>query len=110
LTEPATLAYIVAAASALGADYAKGIAGEAGKNTWTAVKSLFGWSSDPLPAEVPDKVTQALTVSPQLAPKVVNLLKSSQSKTASALVENLVVKDGDVQIVNYIENFTIRRR
>ena len=50
--DSAALATITAAVSVLGNEYLKGIAGEAGKATWSAVKSLFGWTSDPHPAEI----------------------------------------------------------
>jgi hypothetical protein len=106
--DPVVLSSITAAVTALATDYAKGLGGEAAKSTWTAIKSLFGWTSDPAPVEIPEKVASALTVSPDVAPKVVDLLKSSQSGTASALVGNLVVSvGGKVVIAQSIQNLTM---
>src|ERR1035437_4339103 len=61
---PVALASITAAVSVLGTEYLKGIATDEGKGTWSGIKALFGWTSDPAPAEIPEKVATALTASP----------------------------------------------
>ncbi len=80
--DPATLATITGAVSVLGSEYLKGIASDAGKSTWGAIKSLFGWTSDPHPAEIPEKVTAALTASPELAEKLLQVLKNDAATAA----------------------------
>ena len=98
--EPAALATITAAVSAVGNEYLKGVASEASKATWSAVKSLFGWTSDPAPSEIREKVTAALTASPALAEKLVPLLKSDA--TASALVGKIEASGGKVVVAQTI--------
>ena len=100
--DSAALATITAAVSVLGNEYLKGIAGEAGKATWSAVKSLFGWTSDPHPAEIPDKVTAALTKSPELAEKLLQVLKSDPSDTASAMVGKIEISGGKMVVAQTI--------
>lgn len=102
LIDPVALASITAAVSVLGNEYLKGFASEAGKGTWSGVKALFGWTSDPAPAEIPEKVATALTASPDIAEKLLELLKSSQTGTATAMVGKLEVNGGKVVIANTI--------
>ena len=54
--DPAVLSSITTAIGLLGNEIIKGAASEAGKATWTGVKSLFGWAFDPKPEEIPAKV------------------------------------------------------
>lgn len=107
MIDPVVLSSITAAVSALATDYAKGLGGEAAKSTWASIKSLFGWGSDPELAEIPEKVANTLTVSPEVVPTAVELLKSSQSGPVSGLVRNLVVNGGKVAIINYVQNLTM---
>ena len=51
--DPITLASVTAAVSVLGNEFLKGMVTEAGKRAWTGIKALFGWTSDPAPAEIP---------------------------------------------------------
>ena len=79
-------------------EYLKGVATEAGKATWQAVKSLFGWTSDPQPHEIPEKVASALTESEQL----VTLLKNGKSGESSEIVRNVQVSGGKVVFAHTI--------
>jgi hypothetical protein len=106
--DPAALATITTAVSVLGNEYFKGIAGEAGKATWTAVKSLFGWTSDPHPAEIPEKVTEALSVSPELAEKLLRVLKSDPSGAATAIVGKIEARGGKVVVAHTIVTNTLQ--
>jgi hypothetical protein len=98
--EPAALAAIAASVSVVGNEYLKGVASEAGKATWSAVKSLFGWTSDPAPSEIPGKVTAALNDSPALAEKLLPLLKNDGS--ASAMVGKIEAIGGKVVVAQVI--------
>ena len=108
VVEPAALATLTAAVSVLGNEYLKGIAGEAGKATWSAVKSLFGWTSDPPPAEIPEKVTMALTASPDLAEKLLHVLKTNSDSTARAMVGKIEASGGKVVVAQTIVTNTFQ--
>ena len=108
IIDPAALATITAAVSVLGNEYLKGIAGEAGKATWSNVKTLFGWTSDPHPADIPEKVTSALTASPELAERLLQVLKSNPSDTASAIVGKIEVTGGKVVVAQTIVTNTFK--
>jgi hypothetical protein len=87
MPDPITIAMITAAVSVLGNEYLKGIASEAGKNTWQKVKSLFGWESEPEVSDVASQVARKLHASPELVQQVWELLKSNKDAgTASAMV------------------------
>ncbi|MFY9558776.1 MAG: hypothetical protein WAQ52_00945 [Terriglobales bacterium] len=100
--DPVTIATITAAVSVLGNEYIKGVAGEAGKTSWNAIKSLFGWKADPQPEEIAPKVSSALVSSPELAEKLVKLLKDHETGMASAMVGKIEVTGGKVVIANTI--------
>jgi hypothetical protein len=100
--DPISLASLTAAVSVLGNELLKGMATEAGKSAWTGIKTLFEWTSDPVPAEIPEKVAAALTTSPDIAEKLLELLKSNQTGTATAMVAGLEVHGGKVIIANTI--------
>lgn len=87
MSDPITIATITAAVSVLGNEYLKGIASEAGSNTWQKIKALFGWSSEPQTSDIADEVAKKLCESPELIQKVWELLKNSQDAgTAAAMV------------------------
>jgi hypothetical protein len=86
----------------LGNEYLRGVASEAGKSTWTGIKSLLGWTSDPGPAEIPEKVANALTASPDITEKLLQLLKSNQTGTATAMVGKIEASGGKIIVVNTI--------
>jgi hypothetical protein len=105
--DPVVLSSLAAAVSVLGTDYLKGVGSEAGKATWTALKSLFGWASDPVPAEIPEKVTNALTASPQLTEKLLALLKNGENGAAMALVGKIEVTGGKVVVAGSVHEINM---
>ncbi len=94
--EPLVLSSITAAITLLGQDYAKGLASEAGKNTWTTIRGLFGWNSEPAVAEIPEKVASGLTASPKSQKSWWKLLKQESTGAASSLIQNLTISGGKV--------------
>ena len=100
MIDPLVLASITSAVAVLGNEFLKNVASEAGKATWTRVKSLLGWTSDPAPAEIPQKVTEAITASPDTAQKLVELLKSNQGSASAALVDKIDAAGGKVVVIN----------
>ena len=86
MIDPIILATITSAVSLFGHEYLKGAASEAGKATWSAIKSLLGWTSDPAPAEIPQKAAEAIVASPDIAEKLLELLKNNQTGSAGAIV------------------------
>jgi hypothetical protein len=106
--DPVVLSSLTAAVGILGTDYLKGVGSEAGKATWTGIKNLFGWTSDPAPAEIPEKVTNALTASPELTEKLLALLKSGESNSAAkALVGKIEVTGGKVVVAGSVHELNM---
>jgi hypothetical protein len=102
MIDPVALASITSAVSLVGNDYLKGLATEAGKATWAGIKALFGWTSDPPPAEIPNKVASALTESPDLTEKLLYILKNSETGPVKALVGKIDSHDGKIVVANTI--------
>ena len=100
--DPIALSSVAAAVSVLRNEYLKGIATDAGKATWTGIKHLLGWTSDPAPDEISQKVKDAVTISPQITEKLLDLLKNSQSDAAKTLVGRIEVSGGKVVVANNI--------
>jgi hypothetical protein len=100
--DPIVMATITAAVSVLGSEYLKGFGNEAGQSTWNGIKSLLGWTSDPDPADIPDKIAAALTASPGMAERLVQLLKSNNAGTATAMVGKIEMSGGKLNVVNTI--------
>jgi hypothetical protein len=101
--DPNVLAEITAAVGVLGKEFLDGVASDAGKAAWTHIKAMFGWTSDPAPAEISAKAISALSESkdPDLTQKILELLKSDQTGRAAALVGNLVVSSGGKVVIAY---------
>jgi hypothetical protein len=102
MLDPVALASITSAVAVLGTEYLKGVATEAGKSTWAGIKSLLGWTSDPAPAEIPQKVANALDRSPETAEKLLALLKASHLGAATALVGKIEASGGKIVVANTI--------
>jgi hypothetical protein len=105
--DPVVLSSLTAAVSVLGTDYLKGLGSEAGKATWTGIKALFGWNSDPAPAEIPEKVTNALTAAPELTEELLKLLKNSEVAPVSALVGKMEVSGGKVVVAGSVHELNM---
>jgi hypothetical protein len=100
--DPVALSSLTAGVSVLANECLKGIASEAGKTVWESIKSLLGWSSDPAPAEIPEKIAKTVSASPQVAQQLLELLTSKQTGTATALVGTLQVSGGKVVVAGHI--------
>jgi hypothetical protein len=105
--DPVVLSSLTAAVSVLGTDYLKGVGSEAGKATWTGIKTLFGWTSDPAPAEIPERVTNALTSSPELSERLLALLQSGENGAARALVGKIEVTGGKVVVAGTVHELNM---
>jgi hypothetical protein len=93
--DPVVLSSITAAITIVSQEYAKGIGSEAGKATWAEIKSLFGWNSDPSPAEIPNKVAEGLASFPKITKELLELLKQKATEPAAMLVQNLTAPHGE---------------
>jgi hypothetical protein len=102
MIDPVALATIASAVSVLGNEYLKGVATEAGKASWTRVKGLFGWASEPPAAEIPAKVAAALIQSPEMIDKVLCLLRTDHAGTATAMVGKIESHGGKIVIADTI--------
>lgn len=97
MRDPATLAAITAAISVLGDENAKGIASEAGKNTWQTVKDLLGWKTEPPVADMATEASCKLEQSPALVQQILELLKSrADIGTAASMVSEI---EGEIRLV-----------
>lgn len=108
MIDPVALASITAAVSVIANEYFKNMASEAAKSTWEGVKKLFGWNIDPVPAEVPFKVATALTASPDLVEKLLEIIKADRQATSSAMVGNIDAKGGKVIVATTIVTDTFQ--
>jgi hypothetical protein len=106
--DPAVLSSVTTAVTLLGTEYVKGTASEAGKATWAGVKSLFGWSFDPKPEQIPTQVATAVVASPELAERLIQLLKTSQDGTTTALVGKIDARDSNVIVTHSLGTLNIR--
>ncbi|MBV9773517.1 MAG: hypothetical protein JO040_06180 [Gemmatimonadetes bacterium] len=90
--DPVTLATITSGVAVLASESAKGLAGEAGKDTWTRIKSLLRWGKDPAPAELAPAIAQQLAKDEQAARRIVELLQEhagERTSIAGAIVGNV---------------------
>ncbi|HEV8605341.1 MAG TPA: hypothetical protein VGQ99_08250 [Tepidisphaeraceae bacterium] len=87
--DPITLAVITSAITTLAAEAAKSVASEAGKDLWTKVKSLLGWSKEPALDIVALEAAKRLNADNALAKQVLVLLQQQPSMAASAIVKNI---------------------
>jgi hypothetical protein len=101
--DPVALATITSAVSVLATESAKGLAGQAGKDTWARIKSVLGWKDDPAPEKLAPAVAERLANDDDAARAVVMLLRENASVgSAAAIVGNInaervvVIKDQTV--------------
>ncbi|HVT10722.1 MAG TPA: hypothetical protein VHE55_00520 [Fimbriimonadaceae bacterium] len=86
MLDPLTLASVSSALTLLSSEVAKGIAGDAGKDAWKKIKSLFGWHEEPQLAAIPEMTAKALEASPELANEVKTILSAGNVGSAGQLV------------------------
>jgi hypothetical protein len=87
------LTEVTAAVGVLASELLKDVGTDAAKAAWTRIKSLFGWTSDPAPAEIPKKVSDGLAAAPEMAEQLLKLLKSSQVPSVTQLVGQITTHD-----------------
>lgn len=87
--EPITLATITAAATVLATEAGKGLAGDAGKSAWEAIKKKFGWGAEPETSTLAPTIARELQERPEVAKEVLELLQASRTGTAQQLVGTL---------------------
>jgi hypothetical protein len=82
--DPVTLATITAGVSVLATESAKGLAGQAGKDTWARIKSALGWKDDPAPEKLAPAIAERLANDDDTARTVINLLRDDANSVGSA--------------------------
>ena len=98
--DPAARVSLISAVTLLGRDYLQGIASESGKATWKQVKSLFGWTSDPRPEELPKLVSAEVAHSPKTAERLLRILEQSDCPTARRFVHHMTTHGGKVIVAH----------
>jgi hypothetical protein len=87
------LATLAAAVTVLATECGKGVATEAGKDIWTKIKSLFGWTAEPKPSELFQAIATRLSPDESLVKEVRKLLQETPNTgraSASQLIGLLV--------------------
>ena len=102
--DPTVVAAIAGALTALSAEVAKGVAAEAGKDAWGKIKNILGSKSSDALEEAQSEIVKQIEANPEIAQKLLTMLKSSQSKNAGQLVGSLnaekVVVANDINTLN----------
>jgi len=83
------IAAISGALTALATEVAKGVANEAGKDTWEKIKTLLGSKPSNAIENVQGEVANYLELNPDVMKALLELLKLSQSKNAGQLVGSI---------------------
>jgi hypothetical protein len=99
---PEALAAISSAAALVGHEFLKGTAGEAGKSAWLAVKGALGWTSDPPPAEMKTRVEESLATQPELAEKLLEVLKANENPAVSRQVGSIISCGGKLTVIGNV--------
>lgn len=81
--DPVTLATITSGVTVLATECGKGLAGQAGKDTWARIKSLLGWKDDPAPEKLAPAVAERLADDDATAQRVVMLLQENANSVGS---------------------------
>ena len=100
--DPVTLALLTSAVSMFAGEYIKGFSGEAGKATWSGIKSVFGWKDDPKLEDVPHRVASSLAAAPELGQKIFVLLKDNQ---AAGVAASMIGKIDAKNVTNIQTNY-----
>jgi hypothetical protein len=100
--DSAALASITTAVTLVWNDYLKGLATEAGKATWAGIRSILGWKEDPPAEEAPAQIAEKLRSSPELAENILQVLKTGDAGSASALVGKIESGGGKVVVAQTI--------
>lgn len=103
--DPITIAAITGALTALGTEVAKGAAGEAGKDAWNKIKELLGAKSSETLEKAQSEIAKQIEVNPEATKKLLELLKSSQSKNVGQLVGSITAEK--VVVANKIDTLNM---
>ena len=88
--DPTVVAAISGALASLATEVAKGVANEAGKDTWDKIKALLGSQSSSAIEKIQNEVVIHLEANQyDVTKQVVELLKLSESKNVSQLVGSI---------------------
>ena len=87
--DPVIVSAITAALTALAAEVAKGAASAAGKDAWAKIKQLLGARPQAALDQAQAAVAEQLESEPEVAIKLLELLKASQSDNVSQLVGSI---------------------
>jgi hypothetical protein len=88
--DPVTLATITSGVTVLASEVVKGAAGEAGKELWRKIKSLFKWKDEPPLADLAKNIAEELQKDPRVASQIVELLRTdAKLENAGVLVSNI---------------------
>ena len=107
MLDPVVLSSLTTAVAFVGQEFAKGVSGEAGKATWNGIKHLFGWYTDPPLAEIPTKVAEGLSHSPEISEKLLELLKQDRLGPAASLVQSVTVTGGKVVFAQKVDTLNM---
>ena len=100
--DPISLATLTAAATTLATKALEGFGGEAGKHLWSRVKHKLGWSEDPPPVELPQRLAEQFQGDEAIARQVLELLQTDPDAPAAGvqqLVGNLQTNGGKVVVI-----------
>lgn len=103
--DPAIIAAITGALTALATEVAKGAAGQAGKDAWEKIKELLGAKSSEALEKAQSEIARQFETNPETAKKLLELLKSSQSKNVGQLVGSITAEK--VVVANNIDTLNM---
>ncbi|HEX3356989.1 MAG TPA: hypothetical protein VHS31_08465 [Tepidisphaeraceae bacterium] len=103
--DPITLATATAAITSLGTEVMKGAASKVGEDVWLRIKGLFGWKSDPAPAELPKAAATTMHGNDELLKQVIAILSQHNAGQASSFIgtinaQKVVAVQGSVNTIN----------
>jgi hypothetical protein len=88
--DPITLATATSAVTLLGTECAKGLASEAGKNLWSRMKALFGWTNEPDARELAKAIAMKLHSDQALLDQVITLFQGAKGDSSIQMIGSLV--------------------
>ena len=89
--DPIVLATATAALTVLGTETAKGMASQAGKDIWSKVKGLLGWTKEPAAPELPKAIATKLSSDEALLAQIVKLLSEAKAPDSSVQMAGSLV-------------------
>lgn len=87
--DPASQLALTTAITTLATEVGKDLVSEGSKRAWAGIKSLFGWKSDPAPAEVEAECRRRLPADEALAQQALVLITQSNDQRVQQLVGSI---------------------